>query len=82
MATTPEDEAKSESRRILRRIEQENGPAGVGFLIGTERWVQKLADDADRADPAEYWGTVIGRILGFLIAIGLLVALVYVASGG
>ena len=41
------------------------------------------ADDADQNDWAELWGTRIGRILGSVFAIGLLIYLVqtYVISG-
>ena len=40
------------------------------------------AADADRTDPIEVWGTRIGRILGLLLALGLMVWLVLFLTRG
>ena len=67
-----------ESRRILERIARETDPAGTSVVARTTKGVRDhiSAADADRADPIEVWGTRIGRILGLLLALGLMVWLV------
>ncbi|MCV3208075.1 hypothetical protein OHD62_15640 [Mesorhizobium sp. YC-39] len=69
----------SESRRTIERVERETDPGGTSFIARTVKGARDhvAAADADRSDPLEYWGTRIGRALGLLIAIGLLVWLVY-----
>ncbi|PTE08107.1 hypothetical protein [Mesorhizobium helmanticense] len=69
----------SESRRIIERVARETDPSGTSFIARTAKGARDhvAAADADRSDPIEYWGTRIGRTLGLLIAIGLLVWLVY-----
>jgi len=54
-------EGRDESRRILDRIERESEP-------GRPAAPQSRRED----DPIEYWGTRIGRALGFVITIGLI----------
>ena len=82
MADEPDDQRK-ESRRILERVSRE---AEGGSMIGraTDRAQNHLtAADVDRGDWAEYWGTRIGRTLGALLLVGLIVWLVlYLAQGG
>ena len=82
MAERRDDEA--ESRRILERVQQETSPGGASFVGRAAKDARDriTAADADRADPIEYWGTRIGRTLGFVIAIGLLAWLVYAATRG
>ncbi len=82
MAEHRDDE--SESRRILERVAREMTPGGASFIARTAKGARDhvTAADADRSDPIEYWGTRIGRTLGFIIAIGLLAWLVYVATRG
>ncbi|RWL39449.1 hypothetical protein EN852_019410 [Mesorhizobium sp. M2E.F.Ca.ET.209.01.1.1] len=81
MAERRDDEA--ESRRILERVQQETSP-GASFIARAAKDARDrvTAADTDRADPIEYWGTRIGRTLGFVIAIGLLAWLVYAATRG
>lgn len=67
-------DGKTESRRILDRVARE--AEGGGSLIS--RTAQRVrghmtAEDADKADWAEYWGTRIGRGLGILFVVALLV---------
>jgi len=67
-----------ESRRILERVAHETDPSGTSFVARTTKGMRDhvAAADADRADPIEIWGTRIGRILGLLLALGLMVWLV------
>lgn len=68
----------SESRRIIERMARETDPGGTSFLARTAKSARDhvAAVDADRSDPIEYWGTRIGRALGLIVAIGLLIWLV------
>jgi len=82
MAERRDDE--TESRRILERVARETAPGGASFIVCTAKDARDhvTAAGTDRADPIEYWGTRIGRTLGFFIAIGLLVWLVYAVTRG
>ena len=82
MAERRDDE--TESRRILERVARETAPGGASFIARAARDAHDrvTAADADRGDPIEYWGTRIGRTLGFVIAIGLLAWLVYAVTRG
>lgn len=65
---------ENESKRILDRVARE--AEGGGSLISrTSQRVRghMTADDADKADWAEYWGTRIGRGLGILFVVCLLI---------
>jgi hypothetical protein len=68
----------NESRRIIERVARETDPGGTSFFARTAKGAHDhiTAADADRSDPIEYWGTRIGRALGLIIAIGLLIWLV------
>lgn len=74
----------SESRRIIERVARESDPGGTSFIAQAAKGARDhvAAADADRSDPIEYWGTRIGRALGLLIAIGLLVWLVLFVTQG
>ncbi|MER8852701.1 hypothetical protein NKH94_13990 [Mesorhizobium australicum] len=76
-------DSDSESRRILQRVAQED-PAGNSFVARTTKGVRDhvSAADADRTDPIEVWGTRVGRILGLLLALGLMVWLVLFLTRG
>ncbi|TIQ45518.1 MAG: hypothetical protein E5X61_15400 [Mesorhizobium sp.] len=69
-----------ESRRIIERVARETDPAS--FIARTAKGARDhvTAADADQSDPIEYWGTRIGRALGLVIAIGLLIWLVLFIS--
>jgi hypothetical protein len=77
-------ERKDESRRILERVSREAESGGRSVV---DRAAQRARDhvtatDVDRDDWAEYWGTRIGRTLGALLLVGLIVWLVlYLAQG-
>ncbi|HEY4191408.1 MAG TPA: hypothetical protein VGM46_02075 [Mesorhizobium sp.] len=74
-----------ESRRILQRIAGESEPGGASFAVRKAKGAldRVSAADADRSDAIEYWGTRIGRVLGLLLAIGLMIWLViFLTRGG
>jgi hypothetical protein len=77
-------DSDSESRRIIERVARETDPGGTSFIARTAKGARDhvAAADADRSDPIEYWGTRIGRALGLVIAIGLLVWLLLFVTRG
>jgi hypothetical protein len=82
IAMAERQDHEQESRRILERVARETAPGSTPFVVRAAKDARDhmTAADADRADPIEYWGTRVGRTLGFIIAIGLLVWLVYAAT--
>ena len=74
----------SESRRILERVANESSPGGASLVSRVAKSARDhvTAAEADRSDPIEVWGTRIGRALGLIIALGLLIWLVYYVSRG
>lgn len=79
-----EDEGQVESRRILDRIAHEEQSSGLGVAGRTMKRARDhlSAADVDQGDWAEYWGTRIGRGLGFLILMAILVWLAVYLAGG
>ena len=77
-------DSEKESRRILERIARETDPSGTSFVARTAKGMRDhvAAADADRTDPIEVWGTRIGRILGLLLALGMMVWLVLFLTRG
>lgn len=79
------DDGETESRRILDRIDKESATGGQGFLA---RRADRARDhltgaDVDPDDRIEIWGTRIGRGLGLIITIVLVLWLVvYIMGGG
>ena len=72
---------KTETRRILERVEQQTG----GDLLS--RTGKRLGDhlsaaDSDPKDRIEMLGARIGRTLGFLITVGIVVWLIWYLMGG
>lgn len=67
-----------ESRRILDRVAREADSGASPLVSRTTRRVHDhlTAADADPADRIEYWGTRIGRAIGLVVTIGLIVWLV------
>ena len=85
MADDKDRERKAESRRILERVSQEAESGGRSVVDRAARRARDhvTAADVDQDDWAEYWGTRIGRMLGALALVGLIVWLVlYLARGG
>ena len=69
----PEHDGKhpsdAESRRIIERIDRESASGGL-----VERTKGHFsAEDADQADSIEVWGTRIGRFLGLLVLIAMII---------
>jgi hypothetical protein len=77
-------DSENESRRILERVARETDPSGTSFVARTAKGMRDhvAAADADRTDPIEVWGTRIGRILGLLLALGMMVWLVLFLTRG
>lgn len=78
MAEDRESERRAESRRILERVSREAESGGHSAIDRAARRARDhvTAADVDRDDWVEYWGTRIGRILGLLLLVGLIVWLV------
>jgi hypothetical protein len=84
MADDKDIERRAESRRILDRVSHEAESGGRSVVDRAARRARDhvTASDVDREDWAEYWGTRIGRTLGALLLVGLIVWLVlYLAQG-
>lgn len=77
-------DSEKESRRILERVARETDPSGTSFVARTAKGMRDhvAAADADRTDPIEVWGTRIGRIIGLLLALGMMVWLVLFLTRG
>jgi hypothetical protein len=75
-----EDDTR-ESRRILDRIDQETGSDLVS-RTGRRLGDHLAAADVDQKDRIEVLGSRIGRTLGFLITVGIIVWLVWYVFGG
>ncbi|RCW84266.1 hypothetical protein [Phyllobacterium bourgognense] len=71
----PEHDGKhhsdTESRRIIERINRESASQGTTIVERTKDHFS--AGDADSADPIEVWGTRIGRFLGLLVLIAMII---------
>ncbi|WP_457298492.1 hypothetical protein [Phyllobacterium sp. P5_D12] len=69
----PEHDGKhqsdAESRRIIERIDRESASGGI---VGRTKG-HFSAEDADPADSIEVWGTRIGRFLGLLVLIAMII---------
>jgi len=67
---------QAESRRILERLAREAEADGVPARLARRGRDQPGAGDQDNEDWAEYWGTRIGRGLGVVLLVGLLIWIV------
>lgn len=80
-----EEERAREAGRILKGIASETAVSGNSFI---NRAVKRTHDhmnaaDTDKSDRIEYIGTRIGRVLGPVIAVGLVVwFVVFIVRGG
>jgi hypothetical protein len=84
MTNDQDSEHRAESRRILDRVSREAQSGGHSAIDRATRRARDhvTAADVDRDDWVEYWGTRIGRTLGLLLLVGLIVWLVlYLAQG-
>jgi len=78
MAENGESDRETESRHILDRVarEAESGGKSMTARVASRVRGHVSAQDVDRADWAEYWGTRIGRVLSLILVVGLIVWLV------
>lgn len=77
VASRREQDRQDESRRILDRVTRESEAAPSLLGSATKRMRDHLsAADTDPADRIEYWGTRVGRGLGLLITLAIIVALI------
>lgn len=67
-----------ESKRILERIAQESETVGTSSMRRVAGRVKDhmSAEDADQNEWAELWGTRIGRVLGAVFFVGLIIYLI------
>ncbi len=67
---------KDQADKIIQRAERESHNIFTGALHRLGRMTGLSAgDDVSRSDPAEKWGRIIGRSLGFVFLIVLIVNL-------
>lgn len=79
MASPRDSDGEKESRRILDRIARESEGGGTSYLArkSDEMRDHLAAADVDKSDRVEHIGTRIGRILGFVLTIGLILWLIH-----
>lgn len=85
MAQPRDSDGEKESRRILDRIARESEGGGRSYLSRKSAQVRDhlSAADVDKADSIEHIGTRIGRILGFVLTIGIVLWLInFLVRGG
>lgn len=80
-----EDVREAEAKRILDRVAEESETVGTSSM---RRVADRIgghigANDVDQERWSEVWGTRIGRVLGLIFFIGLLIYMirVYVLNG-
>ncbi|MBC2887375.1 hypothetical protein H7Q97_18505 [Ochrobactrum sp. CM-21-5] len=74
----PGRERQEEARRILDRLEREQTGAEGIVRRGLTRTASHLsASDAPKNDRIELWATRIGRVLGLLITLAVIIWLVF-----
>lgn len=66
-----------EARRALEAVHRDSDAIGQSALARTANRVRDhfAAEDKERDDPIEVWGTRIGRFAGLLFAVGLVIYL-------
>ena len=82
---TDERHREREARRILDRVAQESEGGAAALLSSTTQRVRDhvAAADADPQDRIEVLGTRIGRSIGLLLTLAVIIALaLYLANGG
>lgn len=77
--TASDKDRSAELRRIIERLRHEAEPSGLAASARNREG--KAPDPADR-DWAEVWGTRIGRSLGLVLLVALIVWLVQFALRG
>ncbi len=80
---TTNNERETESKRIIERVARESDSSGGLFASAIRRTRDHVtAADTDPSDAAEYWGTRIGRTLGAIITVVLIIGLIVVIVQG
>jgi hypothetical protein len=69
-----EQKRLAESQRILRQVNRDSDHAGFAPIDRLQNHLS--ANDIDKADPLEVWGTRFGRSLGLVIMVSLLLAII------
>jgi hypothetical protein len=84
MAAGKETGGERESRRILDRVAREADSSSSSAVSRTTKRARDhlSAADADQSDAIEYWGTRIGRAMGLIMTVGLIVWLVILVVRG
>lgn len=72
MSKDTERQAEIESRRIVDRVSAE-----AGSVDGSMNSRPTHDQDNETDDSIEYWGTRIGRLLGMVITVGLILYLLH-----
>lgn len=71
---TPDQKARDEAERTLRRVHQDSAPVlGSAFQRSADFFAARDAGD----DPAELWGKRVGRGLSILVGLGCLAFLYF-----
>lgn len=75
---TRDEQRAEESRRILSQVEEETTAQSHGFLSRQiKHKISHLnAEDIAGQDKIEIWATKVGRFLGFIITLGIIVWLI------
>ena len=75
---TIDKEQKREAQRVLNRVARESEQVGTSSMARTADKVRDhfLAEEAPRDDKVEIWGKRIGRGLGAIVFIGLVIYLI------
>jgi hypothetical protein len=69
-----EEDRKREAERLIDRAARDSGVPGAGLTRTAHRVGRHFAAaDAEAGDPAELWGTRIGRGLALIFLVGLIV---------
>ncbi|WP_269931976.1 hypothetical protein [Aminobacter sp. HY435] len=78
MASPRDSDGEKESRRILDRIARESEGGGKSYVARKSEQMHGhlTAADVDKADRIEHIGTRIGRTLGFILTVGMLLWLI------
>jgi hypothetical protein len=85
MADPSDRERSAESRRILDQVERDTKRGGfMELALRSARGSRDhiAAADADQQDWAELWGTRIGRTIGAIAVLALLIWAVSLLAGG
>jgi hypothetical protein len=73
MADEKPNERSAEARRILERVHGETASGGLLGRAGARARDHLGARDVDPSDRIEVWGTRIGRVLGPILLVALVV---------